>query len=67
MLQPVAIRRMGELIGLQWGDVDFHGDFIEVRRAVVLGQETATKSHKIGRVDMSSQLQATLARLRAVR
>jgi len=27
--------RQGELIGLQWGDVDFHGGFIEVRRGVV--------------------------------
>ena len=26
-----------ETIGLQWGDVDFHGGFIEVRRAVVMG------------------------------
>jgi integrase len=58
---------MGELIGLQWGDVDFHSGFIEVRRAVVLGQETTTKSHKIRRVDMSPQLQATLKRLREVR
>jgi integrase len=45
--------RMGELIGLQWGDIDFHGGFIEVRRAVVLGKEATTKSHKIRRVDMS--------------
>jgi integrase len=58
---------MGELIGLQWGDVDFHGDFIEVRRAVVLGQETTTKSHKIRRVEMSPQLQAVLKRLKEIR
>ena len=32
--------RQGELIGLQWGDVDFHGGFIEVRRGVVLRKET---------------------------
>jgi len=73
VLHPVllcAVRaglRMGELIGLQWGDVDFHGGFIEVRRAVVLGQETTPKSHKIRRVDMSPQLQETLERLKEVR
>jgi integrase len=58
---------MGELIGLQWGNVDFHGDFIEVRRAVVLGQETTTKSHNIRRVEMSPQLQAVLKRLKEIR
>ena len=56
--------RMGELISLQWGDVDFNGDLIEVRRAVVPGEETTTKSHKIRRVDMSRQLQAALKRLK---
>ena len=59
--------RMGELIGLQWGDVDFHGGFVEVRRAVVMEQETSTKSHKIRRVEMSPQLQAVLKRLKEVR
>jgi len=55
------------VIGLQWGDVDFHGGFIEVRRGVVLRQETSTKSHKIRRVDMSQYLQATLMKLKELR
>ena len=59
--------RLGELIGLQWGDIDFHGEFMEVRRAVVMGKETTTKSHKIRRVDMSRQLQDELKRLKEVR
>ncbi len=59
--------RMGELIGLKWGDVDFHGRFIEVRHSVVLGQETTTKSHKIRRVELSQQLDDTLKRLREIR
>lgn len=59
--------RQGELIGLQWGDIDFHGGFIEVRRGVVLRQETTTKSHKIRRVDMSQQLQDVLHRMKEVR
>jgi integrase len=73
VLHPVllcAVRaglRLGELIGLQWGDIDFHGRFIEVRHSVVLGQETTTKSHKIRRVEMSQQLHDTLKRLKEVR
>ena len=59
--------RQGELIGLQWGDIDFHGGFIEVRRGVVLRQETTTKSHKIRRVDMSQHLQDKLHELKEVR
>ncbi len=59
--------RQGEVVGLQWGDVDFHGGFIEVRRGVVLRQETTPKSHKIRRVDMSQQLQATLKNLKELR
>ena len=59
--------RMGELIGLQWRDIDFNGGFLEVRRAVVMGKETTTKSHKIRRVDMSRQLQEELKRLKEIR
>ncbi len=59
--------RLGELIGLQWGDVDFRGGFLEVRRAVVLRQVTSTKTHRIRRVDMSRQLQDTLQWLKEVR
>jgi len=59
--------RQGELIGLQWGDIDFHGGFLEVRRGVVLRQETTPKSHKIRRVDMSQQLQATLKKVKELR
>ncbi len=59
--------RQGELIGLQWGDLDFHGGFCEVRRGVVLGQETTPKSHKIRRVDLSQQLQATLKSVKELR
>jgi len=48
--------RQSELIGLQQGDIDFQGGFIEVRRAVVRGGLTDTKSHKIRRVDHTPQL-----------
>ena len=59
--------RLGELIGLQWTDVDFRGRFIQVRRAVVRRQLTTTKSHKIRRVDMSPQLAQVLQRLKETR
>ena len=42
--------REGELLGLQWGDVDFKGGFIEVRRGIVRRQVSTTKTHKIRRV-----------------
>ncbi len=48
--------RLGELLGLQWGDLDFHGRFIEVRRQYTRGRTDLTKSGKIRRVDMSRQL-----------
>jgi len=59
--------RQGELIGLQWGDVDFRGRFIEVRRAIVRRRLTTTKSHKIRRVDMTPQLAQALQRLQETR
>ena len=55
--------RLGELLGLQWGDIDFNGRFIEVRRNLVAGRETTPKSGKTRRVDMSTQLTETLRSL----
>src|SRR5262249_57177234 len=55
--------RLGELLGLQWGDVDFHGRFVEVRRNLVAGRITTPKSGRTRRVDMSAQLAETLKTL----
>jgi len=55
--------RLGELLGLQWGDVDFHGRFLEVRRNLVAGRLTTPKNGKSRRVDMSRQLTETLRQL----
>ena len=52
--------RLGELLGLQPGDVDFNGGFIEVQRAVVRGRVTTPKNGKARRIDMSRQLAGTL-------
>jgi len=52
--------RIGEAIALQWGDIDFNGRFIEVKRSLVRGQISTPKSGKSRRVDMSKQLAAAL-------
>jgi integrase len=49
--------RLGEAAALKWGDVDFHGGFIQVVRSVSHGgRMTTPKSGKGRRVDMSAGL-----------
>lgn len=55
--------RMGEAIGLQWGDLDFQSHFITVQRTLSHGKLTTPKSGKSRRVDMSSQLTETFRAL----
>jgi integrase len=55
--------RLGELLALEWGDIDFRNGFIEVRRAWVKGRITTPKNGKTRRVDMSNQLAETLKTL----
>jgi integrase len=52
--------RLGELLALQWGDVDVAGRFLEVRRNLVSGRLTTPKNHNRRRVDMSLRLTETL-------
>jgi len=52
--------RVGELIALKPGDLDFNGNFIEVRRSCVRGRITTPKSGKVRRVDMSHKLAEVL-------
>jgi integrase len=59
--------RLGELLALEWGNVDFRGGFIEVRRSFTHGHYTTPKNHKSRRVDMSPQLAETLKELRTER
>jgi len=59
----VALRtgmRQGEIIGLQWGDIDWNGNFIEIRRTNWKGHMTTPKSGKARRCDMSDQLAEVL-------
>jgi len=59
--------RIGEVLGLEWGDIDFNGRFIEVRRSLVKGRVETPKNGKMRRVDMSRQLTETLLQLRTDR
>ncbi len=58
--------RMGELLGLAWGDIDFDVNIIEVRRSYSHGHFDTPKSHKSRYVDMSDQLRRTLLEHRDV-
>jgi integrase len=55
--------RLGEALALQWGDIDWRGGFIEMRRNYVCGKITRPKSGKNRRVDMSQQLSEALRQL----
>lgn len=59
--------RLGELLALEWGDVDFSGRFIHVQRSFRNGRTTRTKNKKSRRVDMSNQLCTGLKALYTVR
>ena len=75
-LQLVGMRaglRRGEIVALQWGDLQFGADesdgnrFIDVKRNYVYGRFTTPKSHEPRRVDMSLELRRTLLDLRDAR
>jgi integrase len=48
--------RIGEVLGLQWGDIDFNGRFITIQRNISRGNIETPKNGKIRRIDMSKQL-----------
>lgn len=48
--------RIGEVLALQWGDIDFNGRFISIQRSFSRYQLGTPKSGKSRRVDMSKQL-----------
>jgi len=52
--------RAGELLALQWGDINWRHGFIQVQRNLVRGQLTTPKNHQRRRVDLSRQLHAGL-------
>ena len=60
--------RSGEVIGIRWPDIGWHGKFLEVRRQVVHGKVTTLKTKSSRRrVDLSDDLLSTLAALKKKR
>lgn len=59
--------REGELAGLQWSDVDFHGKFFLLRRQLNRGRIQPTKTAKPRRVDMSDAVASELLALKKKR
>lgn len=55
--------RLGELLALQWGDVDWNQSYIQVERSFKRGKIGKTKTGKSRRVDMSEQLKLILRKL----
>ncbi|HEX4188222.1 MAG TPA: tyrosine-type recombinase/integrase [Solirubrobacteraceae bacterium] len=52
--------RLGELLALRWGDIDYARSTITVRRAVSAGEMSSTKSGRIRQVPLPDQLAAVL-------
>jgi integrase len=48
--------RVGEALGLEWGDIDFNGRFINVQRGLSRKRIETPKNGRTRRVDMSLQL-----------
>jgi len=63
--------RIGELLGLQWGDFDFHGGFVLVRRKVKVEKGKLlieeTKTHRVRPVDIPDRLLRRWEELRSIR
>lgn len=54
--------RIGELLALRWGDVDFAGQALTVSRSMSAGVLSSTKSGKARRVPLADQAAAALER-----
>jgi integrase len=52
--------RLGELLALRWGDVDFAKRILHVRRAHVMGREDTPKSHRVRSVPLIDQTAVAL-------
>jgi len=59
--------RLGEILALQWDDVDWRGGLILVQRSYRNQRITRTKTGKARQVEMSGELAAELKRLHAER
>jgi len=52
--------RLGELLGLEWGDIDWRSKTIRVQRSWVRGRLGTPKSHQQRTLDLTPQLAAAL-------
>lgn len=52
--------RLGELLALEWADIDFNSNYIWVKRSYRRGRFTRPKNDNYRKVDMSNQLTETL-------
>jgi integrase len=59
--------RISELIGLQWGDIDFVNHVLYVKRAITHRRMETPKSHNLRCVDLSEDLEPVVQRLLAYR
>lgn len=57
--------RLGEIVTLRWGDVDFAGHRIIVQRALSGEVETTTKAHRVRHVALATLAAQALAQLSA--
>jgi integrase len=55
--------RLGELLALEWGDIDWHNKLLVVKKSYRRKRVTSTKTNKTRRVDMSDQTIDTLKSL----
>lgn len=55
--------RLGELLALEWGDIDWNSKYIMVQRSYKRDRVEKTKTGKARRVDMSDQLAVGLKQL----
>jgi len=59
--------RLGEILALEWGDIDFNRDVINVRKSWRNGIMSATKTGQSRQVDMSNQLSTKLQTLKQLK
>lgn len=52
--------RRGELLGLEWQDIDLNQSILTVRRTIVRGRVSTPKSHKIRHVPLTRELKQNL-------
>jgi integrase len=58
--------RLGELLALQWADIDWNGRFLAVQRNLVRGLITSPKSHQQRKVDLTPHVVTALQTWRRV-